>query len=217
MRVNKKRYIIGVVAVIFPLNQAFPDTFALKQNRKDYLCTKLIKNIVMDAVELSKTLRESARSNGLCNQWYEEWKDDTNAETLVEKMYKGLDFVLKHHWPSNEFIKEHFDLAFRRKSKVFVDDSFSIVNPEQSLILGKSDIRIRFNAASHGSIHVRDNSSLELTAKNRSFVIVHLYDNAHVDASQFDSAKIVLIRHSQDVTFIAGKNVTIKEELDYLK
>ncbi len=171
----------------------------------------------METIELSKTLRESARQKGLCDEWYDDWSDDTNAETLVEKMYKGLDFVLKHHWPSNDFIKEHFDLAFRRKSKVFVDDKFSIVNPEQSLILGKSDITIRINAAHHGNIHVRDNSSVKLTAKNKCFVIVHLYDNAHVDASQFDSARIVLILHSTDATFIAGKNVTIKEEYNYLK
>ena len=171
----------------------------------------------METIELSKTLRESARQKGLCDEWYNDWKDDTNAETLVEKMYKGLDFVLKHHWPSNDFIKEHFNLDFRRKSKVFIDDKYSIVNPEQSLILGKSDIRIRFNAAHHGNIHVRDNSSVKLTAKNKCFVIVHLYDNAHVDASQFDSARIVLILHSTDATFIAGKDVTIKEEYNYLR
>lgn len=171
----------------------------------------------METIELSKTLRESARQKGLCDEWYNDWEDDTNAETLVEKMYKGLDFVLKHHWPSNDFIKENFNLGFLRNNKVFVDDKYSVMDPEQSLILGKSEITIRYNAAHHGIIHVRDNSSVKLTAKNRCFVIVHLYDKAHIDASQFDSARIVLIKHSDDVTFIAGKNVTIKEEYDYLK
>lgn len=171
----------------------------------------------METIELSKTLRESARQKGLCDEWYNDWEDDTNAETLVEKMYKGLDFVLKHHWPSNDFIKENFNLGFLRKNKVFVDDKYSIVDPEQSLILGKSEIRVRYNAAHHGIIHVRDNSSVKLTAKNRCFVIVHLYDKAHIDANQFDSARIVLILHSTDATFIAGKDVTIKEEYNYLR
>ena len=217
MRVNKKGYIIGVVVVLFSSSQAFPETFAVKQNGNVYLCTKLFKNIVMDAVELSKTLRESARQNGLCDQWYDEWKDDCSEAALAEKMFKGLDFCIKHHWPSNEFIKDNFSLEFRRKVNVFVDDSRSVVNPEQSLVLGTSNVTLRYNGNSHGNIYVRDNSKVTVTAKNRSFVIVHLFDNSHVEASQFDSARIVLIRHSQDVTFIAGKNVTIKEELDYLK
>ena len=41
----------------------------------------------MDATELSKTLRESARSNGLCDQWYNEWKDSCSPKELAAKMF----------------------------------------------------------------------------------------------------------------------------------
>ncbi|MBO4786691.1 MAG: hypothetical protein J5510_06465 [Prevotella sp.] len=132
-------------------------------------------------------------------------------------MFKGLDFVLKLHWPSNDFIKEHFSLDFRREVNVFVDDKYSVANPEQSLILGNSEITARFNGASHGNIHVRDNSSLNLTAKNRSFVIIHLYDNASVTVEQFDKAQVIVIKHSHDVTVKADESIEIKEEYDYLK
>ncbi len=171
----------------------------------------------MDAIELSKTLRESARSNGLCDKWYNEWKDSCSPKDLADKMFNGLDFVLKLHWPSNDFIKEHFSLDFRREVNVFVDDKYSVANPEQSLILGNSEITARFNGASHGNIHVRDNSSLNLTAKNRSFVIIHLYDNAIVTVEQFDKASVIVIKHSHDVTVKASESIKIKEEYDYLK
>lgn len=171
----------------------------------------------MNEIELSRTLRESARSNGLCDPWYDEWQDDSSAETLAEKMYKGLDFCLKHHWPSNDFIKENFGLDFRREVNVYVDDKHSVINPKQSLILGKSDITIRFNSNGHGEIHVRDNSRVKLTAKTRSFVIVHLYENAYIYAEQTELAKVVLVKHSKDVTVVTEGNVTIKEEYDYLK
>lgn len=171
----------------------------------------------MDSVELSKTLRESARQNGLCDTWYNEWKDNTSKESLVAKMYKGLDFVLKNHWPSNAFIKENFSQDFLRKAHVYVDDKHSVINPKQSLILGKSDITIRFNSNGHGEIHVRDNSRVKLTAKTRSFVIVHLYENAYIYAEQTELAKVVLVKHSKDVTVVTEGNVTIKEEYDYLK
>ncbi len=171
----------------------------------------------MDSITLSTTLRESARSNGLCDEWYKEWEDDTSEERLAEKMYRGLDFVLKHHWPENNFIKDNFTLDFRRKVNVFVDDKYSIINPKHSLILGTSDITIRYNAKGKGNIHVRDNASVKLTAKTFSFVIVHLYENAYVEAEQFDYAKIVLIKHSPDVVIVGEENLTVKEEYDYLK
>lgn len=171
----------------------------------------------MDSVELSKTLRESARQKGLCDTWYNKWKDNTSNESLVAKMYKGLDFVLKHHWPSNAFIKENFSQDFLRESHVFVDDKHSVVNPNQSLVLGDSEITFRYNAAGHGEIHIRDNSSVKLSAKNRSFVIVHLYENAHIEAIQSDTATLTLIKHSHDVSVVTDGNVTVKEEYDYLK
>lgn len=170
----------------------------------------------MSVKELSITLRESARQKGLCDEWYNSWKDDTSEDSLAKKMYKGLDFVLKHHWPTNDFIKENFSTEFLRKVNVYVNDRYSIMNPKQSLILGDSDITIRYNAVGHGEIHVRDNSHVTLTAKTRSFVIVHLYEKAEIDASQIDSAKVVLIKHSKNVNIATKGNVTIKEEYDYL-
>ena len=171
----------------------------------------------MDSVELSKTLRESARQNGLCNEWYNEWKDEASEKSLAEKMYKGLDFCLKHHWPSNDFIKDNFSQGFLREVNVYVDDRHSVVNPNQSLVLGESEITFRYNAAGHGEIHLRDNSSVKLSAKNRSFVIVHLYENAHIEAVQSDMATLTLIKHSPDVTIVTDGNVKVKEEYDYLK
>lgn len=171
----------------------------------------------MNTRELNTALREEARFLGLCDPWYNAWKNNCKNEELVAKMYKGLDFCLKNHWPSNDFILKHFDLDFRRKSNVFVNDKYSVNNPKESLILGTSDMTVRYNAEFNGNIHVRDNSSVKLSAKGRSFVIVHLYEKAYIQAEQFDSAKIVLVKHSPDVTIIAETNIKVREEYDYLK
>ena len=167
--------------------------------------------------ELNKDLREQAISLGLCNEWQKLWKNDWSREKMVEQMFKGLDFCLKHRYPSNDFILNHFDIAFRRKCNVFVNDKYSVVNPEQSLVLGNSDITFRYNMWNPGRIYIRDNAAMRLIAKNRSFVIVHLFDEAYVTAEQFDKAKIVLIKHSDKVTIVADTNIKVKEEYDYLK
>lgn len=167
--------------------------------------------------ELNKDLRDQAVHLGLCTDWQKLWRKDWSQEKMVEMMYRGLDFCLQYHYPSNDFIIKHFDQDFRRKSNVFVNDKYSVINPKESLVLGTSDVTIRYNADSYGNIHVRDNSSVKLTARNRSFVIVHLYENASVNAEQFDKSKIVLIKHSDKVSIIADASIKIREEYDYLK
>lgn len=167
--------------------------------------------------ELNKDLRNQAVALGLCSDWQELWKKDWSKEKMVEMMYKGLDFCLEYHYPSNDYILKHFDLDFRRQSNVYVNDKYSVCNPKQSLVLGSSEITIRYNAWWNGSIHVRDNSTARIYARNKSFVIVHLYENAYVTAEQTDKATIVLIKHSPNVTIVAEKSIKVKEEYDYLK
>ena len=167
--------------------------------------------------ELNKDLRNQAIALGLCNDWQKLWKNDWSKEKMVERMYKGLDFCLKYHYPSNDYILKHFDLEFRRQSNVYVNDKYSVCNPKQSLVLGSSEITFRYNAWGNGYIHVRDNSTVKVFARNKSFVIVHLYENAYVTAEQTDKAIIVLIKHSPNVTIVAEKNIKVKEEYDYLK
>jgi len=166
--------------------------------------------------ELNKELRDNAISLGLCNEWQQLWQNDWSQEKMAEMMFRGLDFCLKNRYPSNDFIVNHFELDFRRKSNVFVDDKYSILNQIQCLILGNSEITARYNTWNHGNIYIRDNASLKLITKNRCFVIVHLFDEAYVTAEQLDKSKIVLIKHSDKVTIIADSNIKVKEEYNYL-
>ena len=167
--------------------------------------------------ELNKDLKSQAIALGLCNEWQKSWEKDWSKEKMVERMYKGLDFCLKFHYPSNDYILKHFDLEFRRQSNVFVNDKYSVCNPKQSLVLGDSEMTFRYNAWGNGAIHIRDNSRAKIIAKNKSFVMVHLYEKAYVEAVQTDKATIVLIKHSPDVTIVADTNIKVKEEYDYLK
>lgn len=167
--------------------------------------------------DLNKELRNQAVALGLCQPWQDSWKKDWSKEKMVERMYKGLDFCLKYHYPSNDYILKHFDQEFRRKSNVYVNDKYSVCNPKQSLVLGTSEVTFRYNAWWNGSINVRDNSRVKIHARNRSFVIVHLFENAYVEAEQIDKATIVLIKHSKNVTVVADSKIKVKEEYDYLK
>lgn len=166
---------------------------------------------------LNKELRDQAIHLGLCADWKKLWCKDWSQKKMADMMFRGLDFCLKHHYPSNDFLAKHFDKEFLRSSNVFVNDHYSINNPEESLVLGNSEITFRYNANCYGNIHVRDNSSANLIARNRSFVIAHLYENASIKAQQLDNSKIVLVKHSEKVSIIADPSIKIREEYDYLK
>ena len=166
--------------------------------------------------ELNKELRDQAVTLGLCNDWQKLWNKDWSQEKMVERMYKGLDFCLQHH-PSNDFILKHFKKDFLRRSNVFVNDKYSVVNPRESLVLGTSDVIFRYNGHSYGNIHIRDNSMAKIIAHNISFVIVHLYENASVSAEKYDNAIVVLVKHSENVKIVAADNIKVREEYDYLK
>lgn len=167
--------------------------------------------------ELNKELKDQAVALGLCNDWQKLWNKDWSQEKMVERMYKGLDFCLLHHYPSNDFILKHFKKDFLRRSNIFVNDRYSVVNSKESLVLGTSYITFRYNGHCYGNIHIRDNSAVKVIAHNVSFVIVHLYENANVCAEQYDNARVILVKHSTNVQIFADHHIKVREEYDYLK
>jgi len=170
----------------------------------------------MDIKQLNNTLREEGRFLGMCDEFYNE-KWDYSQEQLVQRMFKGIDFCLKHHWPSNGFIKKNFELGFLRGQGVFVDDEYSACNVQESLVLGDSRIRYRYSGKYYGNIRVRDKSFVSITARGDGLVIVHLFDNARATVGQSEKAKVAVIKHSPNVCVNASEGVRILEEYDYLK
>ena len=180
---------------------------SLQQNRKG-----------MELNTLNKSLRKDAIGFGLCQQWQGEWKSDWDKQKMVDKFFQGMDFCLKHRFPTNQFIKDNFDLDFRRKSNVLVDDKYSLLNPARALILGESESTIRMNARNSSTIYIRDNSHVKLLASGSSFVIVHLLDSAQIEVETKDNPHVVVITHSKDATLITDcQDVVYKEEYDWLK
>ena len=119
----------------------------------------------MTTKELNDTLREQGRFLGMCDEFYDE-KWNYSLEQLVERMFKGIDFCLKHHWPSNEFIAKNFPKDFLREHGVFLDDEYSTCNVRESLVLGNSKVKFRYSGKYYGNIRVRDLSLADITFDN---------------------------------------------------
>ena len=176
--------------------------------------------------ELSIKLREDARKLGLCDQWYGEWKDATSREELADKMKRGLDFCIKHRWPSKDFIKHNFSQDFLRDNGVLVDDRRSypvrdenrrLVYIKEYVLMGDSHATIRYTFRPHMcNVWVLNNSSVRVELKYGAYAMVHLFDNATAEIVTDLTCKSMVIRHSPDAKVIKNGIVTTKDEFHYL-
>lgn len=169
----------------------------------------------MNGKQLNRTIREEGRFLGMCDEFYLTWREYSEDE-LVKLMFQGIDFCLKHHWPSNDFISKNFSKEFLRGHAVFIDDKYSISNAGESLVLGNSDIRYRFSGKYYSNIRVRDNSLVDVTARGDGLVIIHLFERALANVEQSEKAKVSVIKHSPNAIVNASEGVRVVEEYDYL-
>lgn len=171
----------------------------------------------MDNKQLNTLLRKEAVSLRICDKVLDQWDADKGDGELVALGYKNIDFLLKHHWPSNQTLKNIWPADFMRSHGVFVDDRLSVNNPENSLVLGESKITMRYNGWNIGRVYVRDDAHVFITAKNKSTVFVHAFENACIGIEQHDDARVVIIRHSDSVVVTQHIGMAkVKDELGYL-
>ena len=171
----------------------------------------------MDNGQLNTMLRKQALSLGICDKVLGGWGADMNDGALIALGYRNIDFLLQHHWPSNDTLKSAWPKDFLRLNGVFVDDRWSVNNLEKSLVLGESKVTMRYNGWNIGRVYVRDGSQVSISAKNKSAVIVHAFEKAWIGVEQYDDARVIIIRHSDSVVVSQHcGQVRIKDEFRYL-
>ncbi len=157
----------------------------------------------MSISEINRILKTEAVRLGLCDKWRDEvWGKELDLNRLAELYFKGSDFVIEHHYPSNASIKALFERDFLRQKGILVDDKWSLLNPTFAMVLGKSESKIRLNAYKVSQIYVRDDSHIEITARHHSHAIVHLYENAAAEVSVSDNATVRVLNHAKNTDTI---------------
>jgi hypothetical protein len=167
--------------------------------------------------ELSIELRNIAREAGLCDQWFGEWNDDSDNATLFDKYKRGIDFCIEHGYPTNEYIKSHWDKEMLIDNNIFVDDkNVELESPKGTVIInGDSDILTYFRAFDTADIYLRHTSKLKIIARWMSCIMVNVYDNAEVEIDAEENAKVYVYRHSDNckVTSIGEKEPIVRTSI----
>lgn len=129
--------------------------------------------------ELNITLRELARSQGLCDEWYGAWGDDSTIDECLERYVKGFDFVKEHDYPPIDFIRKYFDKEVLRRHNIYLDEGVDIEGRHGYYVfLGKCTGRITFDGFYAATVYVCHDSEIDVVASNGAKVFVTYYDNS---------------------------------------
>ena len=159
--------------------------------------------------ELNKMLRDRARELGLCDQWYNDWKNRSSKQELIEKFLRGIDFCIKNDYPKKEFIKAYFPKELLRENEVFVDDKIGETNLHRTVLLGTTEGELKYDGYSVGKVYVQHQSVVKITACDRARVFVECYDDTKVEADAKDDSRIFLYQHGGNAE-ISG-NVIVRD------
>lgn len=167
---------------------------------------------------LSMTLRNEADGLGLCAEWHNAWQDNSTRQELINKYLRGIDFCLQHHWPSNDFIKSHFDKALLRKNNILVDDRRSLLNPPVAVVLGSSHAVIRIDGSNPSRIYLMDGSETTLYVNTTAKVIVEARGRARLNVVPGAYKTDCVVFDYSDGTLVeAPKSIRYERKDDYLK
>lgn len=156
-------------------------------------------NSMENLENLNKILKSKAMSLGLCAQWTSEWDPESTQDELIGKFKRGLDFCIKHNYPSNEVVKSFFSPEILRKHHVYVDEFLDIDNCESDIyvIQGGSNMGLTFDKYTVATISIRHSSNVNITCLGNSRVFVRVYDNSNVSISQDMNSKAFVRVYSE--------------------
>lgn len=134
----------------------------------------------MTEKELNIALREMARSVGLCDKWYNEWKDDSTIDECLERFINGFDFAVKNDWPPLDFIRKNFRMEDLHRHNVYIDEEVNIEKGGSGyyVLLGKCTGTIKLTGFAVATVHLRHESKVSVKALDDSIVFVRCWDNS---------------------------------------
>ena len=148
----------------------------------------------MNQKELSIVLRELACSQPtpLCQQWTEEWADDTDIDTLLDKYIRGFDFSLKNNYPPLDFCRKNFNKEDLHRHNIYLDEKVAIEDAQNGyyVFIGNCEATIIAKGFKAITVYCRHESKVNVYAFEGARVFVRYYDasNGDCEADQWSKA-----------------------------
>lgn len=158
-------------------------------------------------MNLSDKMKSEAIGLGLCAQWTAEWEDNSSKDAMVEKFVTGIDFCIRHNWPSVEVIKGKAGDVIH-KHGVYADEAVHLYNPHGIVVLnGACYGNAVFDGFTVATIYIRHTTCFRVTVGGMAKVRICLYDNANADVECVGNGNCSVYRYGGSVS----RNVGAKE------
>lgn len=149
---------------------------------------------------VSEQLREQAVQLDACQRAMREWTDDPDA--LCEMYFRYLDFCQEHEFPSNDYLKTHFDGVIQRHG-IYVDEQIDVADGRMMSCNGTTQGRIRYGAYDVGTVYARHDSVLDIHVADHACVFVRVYDRARVRVVNSGVGRVSVLHYGGEAA-VAG-------------
>lgn len=130
--------------------------------------------------ELNIALREMARKAGLCDKWYEEWRDDDSIDMCLYRYVKGFDFAVGNDYPPLDFIRDNFRKEDLHRHNIYLDEEVEIKGAKSGyyVFLGNCTGSIETHGFNVVSCYLRHDSRVDVSSLGSARVFVTYYDRS---------------------------------------
>lgn len=156
-------------------------------------------------------LRNMARSSGLCDEWFKQWRDDLSDDDLLNLYVRGIDFSIDKEWIANDVAKNLFDKQTLNKHGIYIDDDeVSGMNFPNVILNGNCNGNISYDKFSVGNIYVRHDSKIKITVSDFARCFIETYDNSSTEVVNYSNNKVFVYHHGGAI--VTTGNVVVREK-----
>lgn len=136
----------------------------------------------------TRAIAEEARNAGICSDWLDRILTTRTADTLVDMYYRGMDFCLRHQFPSVELFRAHDLVDVARQAGIFVEGEHRLGTPgmERLAVRGGATVYIGTGAGAIFQGTASEGARLSVRADEGATLFLDVYDLARLDVLYSD-------------------------------
>ena len=130
-------------------------------------------------MKIQQLILENGTRLGMCQKFQSELlSEEKSIDELCSMYHRGLDFCIKHNFPSRDIICQFRRDDLARNGIYYDVDNYDIVNQKHIVVNGKSDVDIYVRSIS--DIYLRGNTKARIHLSDNAFAYITLYDESQV-------------------------------------
>ena len=165
-------------------------------------------------MELKKQLKQDGIAKGLCSQYQGLIDRSQSIEDLVRLFIRGIDFCIKHNYPTLEFMREHFK-GISEPYGGFVDDDIPELRNMPDVVLnGHCRAFLEYDGYTVARVVARHNSEGAVNVSERSVVTIDAFDNVKLNvAVSGNDAKVYVNKYGDAQVECIGQGIIVNNHI----